>query len=798
MRKLCCLLVLLLLLLNIYAQEKNLTSELLPNGWSLSPAGKSLPLGDLPLNMCIAPNKKYMVITNNGQSTQSLQLIDLKDNQILDIKEVGKSWLGLSFSKDSRFVYASGGNDNWVYKFMIINGKLMISDTIRLTKEKESVSISGIAIDDENKKLYVVTKGDNSLYILNTETKKVEKKVPLKGEAYTCILSASSDFLYISCWGCDGVIEFDTKKQEIINFIKVGDNPNDMAINNSGKLLFVANSNDNSVSVIDLKTREVIETLNAALFPNAPSGSTTNSVALNEENTTLYIANADNNCLAVFDVSEIGKSISKGFIPTGWYPTCVRVLNNVLYVANGKGMRSMANPNGPNPYQRKQKVTYQKGDSKKPKEVQYIGGLFKGTLSMIAEPNEKELATYSQQVYRNTPYLKNTIQANNDSTKNPILSKIKYVFYIIKENRTFDQVLSDMPGCNGDTSLLLFGQNVTPNQHALAKEFVLFDNFYVNGEVSADGHNWSLGAYATDYLEKTWPTSYGGRGGSYDAEGGKEIANNKNFLWDMCKISNVTYRTYGEFADNYKPNLPILKDHFCPYYTSWDESVRDTTRVAQWRREFDSLLLINQVPQLNTLRLINDHTQGLQFGKPSPNAHVADNDLATGLFIEHLSQSKIWNESVVFVLEDDAQNGPDHVDAHRSPLYIAGGCVKRNFKDNNMYSTTSILKTIELILGLPPMSQYDAAATSLWRCFTDSINYTPFKAIPTKINLNETNLALNKWQKLSESFDFGMEDRVEDAPFNEVLWWYVKGDDIPCPAPVHSAFLRVNNAIEEN
>ncbi len=307
-----------------------------------------------------------------------------------------------------------------------------------------------------------------------------------------------------------------------------------------------------------------------------------------------------------------------------------------------------------------------------------------------------------------------------------------------------------------------------------------------------------MGAYATDYLEKTWPTSYGGRGGSYDAEGGKDAASNKNFIWDMCSVSNISYRTYGEFADDYKPNIPVLKNHFCPFYTSWDESIRDTTRFAQWKRDFDSLLLINQVPQLNTLRFINDHTQGLQNGKPSPNAHVADNDLATGLFIEYLSHSKIWNESVVFILEDDAQNGPDHVDAHRSPLYVAGGFVKRNYIDHTMYSTSSVLKTIELILGLQPMSQYDAGAESLWRCFTDSANSKPFKAVPAQIDLNEVNIAFNKWQKMSESFDFGMEDRVPDAPFNEVLWWYAKGDHAPCPAPVHSAFLKLNSEKEED
>ena len=240
-------------------------------------------------------------------------------------------------------------------------------------------------------------------------------------------------------------------------------------------------------------------------------------------------------------------------------------------------------------------------------------------------------------------------------------------FILSKENRTYDQVLGDMKEGNGDTSLCLFGEKVTPNQHALAREFVLLDNFYVDGEVSADGHNWSMGAYATDYLEKTWPTSYGSRGGKYDAEGTRAIANNKSgFIWDQCKRAGVSYRTYGEFANNYKANIPVLKNHFCPYYTSWDQHVRDTTRVGQWKRDFDSLVAANALPRLNTFHIINDHTEGLSKGRPTPFAHVADNDLAVGMFIDYLSKSPVWKESVVFIVEDDAQDGPDHVDAHRN------------------------------------------------------------------------------------------------------------------------------------
>ncbi len=376
-------------------------------------------------------------------------------------------------------------------------------------------------------------------------------------------------------------------------------------------------------------------------------------------------------------------------------------------------------------------------------------------------------------------------------------SPIKYVFYIIKENRTYDQVLADVKGGNGDTSLLLFGEHVTPNQHALVNEFVLLDNFYVDAEVSADGHNWSMGAYANDYLEKTWPTSYGGRGGSYDGEGNREIANDKNgFIWGACKQSGVSYRTYGEFADESKANIPVLKDHFCPYYTGWDMETRDTTRFYQWKREFDSLIAVNAVPRFNTLRMGNDHTEGLRPGSLTPFANVADNDLAVGLFIEHLSKSPIWKESVVFILEDDAQNGPDHVDAHRTTAYLAGGYVKRKFVDHEMYSTSSMLRTIELILGLKPMSQYDAAALPMWKCFSQTPDTTPFRARPSNINLNDKNpddrspLALK-----SLTFNFTKEDSAPDIEFNEVIWKAVRGAHSVMPAPRRAAFIKVE---EEN
>ncbi|MDB5203155.1 MAG: beta-propeller repeat protein [Ferruginibacter sp.] len=804
-----CLLFFSFIVVNTHAQTlQQLDAQrlTLPNGWSLSPVGKSLPLGDLPLNMAVSSSGKYLAVTNNGQSTQTIQLINSKKQIQLDEVVIPKSWYGLKFSTDEKSLYVSAGNDNRILRYTIEKNKLLLADSFSLgAKPKELVSPAGIEIDESQRLLYTVTKENNSLYIFSLDTRQVTASYKLPGEAFTCLLNAAKQELYISCWGCDKLLVFDTKSRTFKKAISVGDNPNEICMSKNADRLFVANANDNSVSVIDLKTMLVVETLNAALYPDAPSGSTTNGLAISRNGKTLYVANADNNCLAVFDISTPAKSFSKGFIPVGWYPTNIKLIGKDIFVANGKGFSSMANPYGPNPVKKKEAVLHHEGDTSKPIAVQYIAGLFKGTLSIIREPGDKQLAVFSKAVYANTPYSKNRETNTDGLAGNPIpmkvggTSPIKYVFYVIKENRTYDQVLGDMPRGNGDTSLVLFGKNITPNLHKLADEFVLLDNFYVDAEVSADGHNWSMGAYSTDYLEKTWPTSYGGRGGKYDAEGNRSIANNKaGFIWNHCLKNNVSFRSYGEFADNGKANITVLKNNVCRNFAGYDLGIRDQDRFLQWQHDFDSLLAIDKLPQLNTVRFGNDHTEGLRKGRPTPFVHVADNDLAVGQFVEYLSHSSIWKETAIFILEDDAQNGADHVDAHRSTAYVAGGFVRRNVVDHTMYSTSSVLRTIELILGMPPMTQYDAAATPMFRCFTNVADASKFVSVPSTVDMTEKNTAVNEWQRLSDSYNFAKEDAVPDVDFNRLLWHAVKGNEVAFPGPKRAAFLKLHTVNEQD
>lgn len=764
---------------------------LLPNGWSLTVPGTSIPLGNFPMNLVVSPAGKYMAITHNGDGKQTIVMLDGQTGRPSDEIEIAKAWYGLVFNKAEDKLYASGGNDNRILIYAISNGKLMKSDSIELGKPwPVKISPTGLALDDEAGKLFIATKEDSSLYTADLGSKALTR-LKLNSEGYACVLSPDKKRLYVSLWGGNAIAVVDPATNTVITNISVGSHPNDMVISRDGRTLYVATANDNGVSVIDTEKNEVREVFVSSLYPDSPAGSTPNAVALSEGEDRLYIANADNNCLAVFDVSEAGHGKSIGFIPTGWYPTSVKVTNNRIWVTNGKGEMSKANPNGPTPYDGS-------------KRAEYIGTLFKGSLSVFHEPNEAELVVYAAAATANSPYTATSTAQAEGEEGNPIPRKagekspIKYVFYIIKENRTYDQVLGDIAAGNGDSTLCLFPERVTPNQHALANDFVLLDNFYVNAEVSADGHNWSTAAYATDFVEKTWPTNYSRRGGEYDFEGGRKSAFPRDgFIWDYASRAGVTYRSYGEFVWNGKSGLESLQGHFDTDYPSYNLSVPDQVRFEHWKQDFDSLLALDAVPQLNTIRLPNDHTAGARAGSPTPRAMVAEHDQSLGRMIEHLSKSKIWKESVVFILEDDAQNGPDHVDAHRSIAYVAGPYVKRKAHINRMYSTASMLRTMELILGLPPMSQYDAGSVPMWACFTPTPDLTPYAAIAARYDLKEKNKDKTALARQTATFNLVQIDAAPDREFNEVIWKTVHGEHSIMPSPVRSAFIKPIPETEE-
>lgn len=772
---------------------------LLPNGWKLSPAGTQIPLGDLPLGMDVSPGGKFAVVTNNGVSKPTISIVDLQLEKVIQTMPVKNAWLGVKITRDGKSFFVSGGNENVVYWFRMQGDTAALADTIRFAEAypKSNVSVAGLDVDMNDSVLFVACKGDSSLRIVNLKTSPMTvTKIPLNATPYTCLVSNDGKQVFISLWSSAEVAFYDVLSSTISTRLHVGDHPNDMAQSPDGKRLFVANANRNTVSVIDLSRSKVIETIHTALTPEAPPGSTPNSVAVNPDSKRLFVANADNNCVAVFDISKSGQTKSVGFIPVGWYPTAVRAhpSRNMLLVLNGKGGSSLPNPKGPNLSLRK-----------RPPYEEYIGSLFKGTLSMIDIPSTRQLAQYSRKVYDNCPYVDNDAEKGTCGSPNPIPKKpggqspIKHIFYIIKENRTYDQLFGDIPEGNGDSTLCLFPERITPNHHALARDFVLLDNFYVDAEVSADGHNWSMAAYATDFVEKTWPTVYGGRGGRYDFEGENVLANpSSGYFWDLCRKKKVTYRSYGEYVINGKTDKDSAKavveglvGHVAPFYRGWDMNYSDVDRVKAWMKEFDEAEARGKLERLQIIRLPNDHTSGTRAGSLTPRAYVAQNDLALGMIVERISKSRFWKEAAIFVLEDDAQNGPDHVDAHRSVALVISPYTKRHFVDHKMYSTSSMLRTMELILGLPPMTQYDAAATPMCNSFTSKPDFTPYQLREAMVDLEEKNIAGAYGSQRSAEMNLTEGDAIPDVEFSEIIWKAVKGADSEMPAPVRSAFVRV-------
>jgi YVTN family beta-propeller protein len=778
--------------------------------------------------MVLSSDGRYLLATTNGAGDQTINVIDLVTNQSAQTVSVKKSWLGLAFAPDGKRFFVSGGDDNEVMIFDFADGKATQAGKIllgsgdyhklddrgraeaRRTGLGEFAFPAGIAATPDGQRLYVAENLTHKVAVVDLATRQVVTKIAVGEYPYDCEISTDGKRVYVSIWGGRSIAVIDPANDRVVGNIPTGDHPNDIELTRDGKTLYVANANSNTVSVVDTAQLKEIEAVSTALHPKSPIGSTPNAVALSPDEKTLYIANADNNNVAVIDVAQRGQSEVEGFIPTGWYPTAVRASRDGkrIFVANGKGVASSANPKGP----------YPGGGS----QEQHIKVILKGSVSLINLPAKAKLAQLTRRVYANSPYTDALLKAARpprEKTAIPVRvgdpSPIKHVIYVIKENRTYDQVLGDMKEGNGDPNLVLFGEDVTPNQHALAREFVLLDNFYVDAEVSADGHNWSMAAYATDYTEKTWPTNYSNRGRTYDYEGSRKIARpTKGYIWDHCKAAGVSYRSYGEFVgvrdvkigggggqeateaarkaqrENYTSEEALL-GHFSPTFPPYNLEISDLTRVDRWLEEFREYEKQGNLPQFQIVRLGNNHTQGTRPGAPTPRAFVADNDLALGRLVEAVTSSKYWPVTAIFVLEDDAQNGPDHVDAHRSPAFVVSPYTKRRYVDSTMYTTSGMLRTMELILGIPPMSQYDAAATPMYNSFANRADLTPFKHRPVRYDLSERNPENAPGAQRSASWDFSKEDTLPDIEFNEIIWKSVKGADSPMPAPVRSAFVRV-------
>ncbi len=600
------------------------------------------------------------------------------------------AWLGLVWHPDGQRLFSSGAADNSIREIEWRGDKLAPGRTFTLAPPQKTVAgrrlenpgfVGGLALSPDGRTLYAAHVYGESLAAVDVETGQVLARAALPAEAYGTLVSPDGRTVFVSVWGASRVALFEPLTLRPLAEIVVGEHPNAMALSRDGARLFVACANTNAVWVVDLASRKAVEQIGVALRPDAPPGSTPNALALSPDGDTLLVANADNNAVAVVDVRRPGESRPLGFIPTGWYPTgaAFDASGRKVLVLSGKGLAPAANPRGPQPVS----VTA---------DAQYIGGLLNGALTVLPRPDEAALRQLTDRVYSLSATSAGGRRALSERPEgSPVpdaaggASPIRYVFYVIRENRTYDQVLGDLPQGNGDPNLALFGEEITPNAHALASEFVLFDNFYVDSEVSHDGHSYSTAAYATDANEKLWPTSYGGRGGLYLAEGeyrmrnayGNIMAPARGYLWDFASRAGVSVRSYGEFAawdtkgGPVRASVPGLEGKVHPSFAPFDLSIPDNERVDVWLEEFRRFEKEGGLPRLSIFHLGGDHTVGTQPGGRTPRAMVAENDVALGRMVEAISQSRFWPESAIFVLEDDAQNGPDHVDAHRSVLLVA-------------------------------------------------------------------------------------------------------------------------------
>ena len=777
---------------------------LLPNGWSLSPVGTQIEMGDFPVNIATSPDGKFAAVLHAGYGDHQIRIVSLETNKVISTANLQQTFFGIIFSQDGKFIYASGAEDERIYAFPFDNGYVASPQLIILGDKKDRIVVSGIA-ELPKKHLLVCGLLGNELMQVDIAGSRIISRISLPKDSYpySVIVSPDGSRAYVSLWGLASVAVVDLKNWKLESTWSTRSHPTEMIALDEGRFLLVACADDNSVVMLDTATGQQREIIRTSLFPTAQNGSTPASIAVSQDQKVLVAANADNNNLAVFDITQRGQSKSLGFIPVGWYPTSVRFANkgDKIFVANGKGSSSRANRGGPNPLVAKSSVR------------EYIGGLFEGTLSVIPSPSPSEMAQYTKTAFAVSP-LKSEIPVDPNAVASVIPRKqgepcpIKHCVYIIKENRTYDQVFGDMPEGNSEPNLCIFPEKVTPNHHALARQFVLLDNFYVESEVSADGHEWSMAAYATDFVEKTWPLTYrGGRGKlSYPSEGNFKIAEpSSKYIWDKCIEHGVSFFTFGEFIDNGPtPNDPAtttlesLIGRFDPQFRGYDLDFTDVKRAERFIERWKQFEADGNLPGMIVLRLPNDHTYGTRVGKPTPTAMVADNDLALGMVVDAISHSPSWKETAIFVVQDDAQNGSDHIDAHRTVALAISPYIRRGTVDSTMYSTSSMLRTMELILGLSPMTQFDAAAKPMYQSFGAEADLTPYEFIPAGVDLQATNLVGAWGAEESEKLDLAKEDAADDLLFGDIVWRSVRGPDSPMPAPIRSAFVFAGTEEEDD
>jgi DNA-binding beta-propeller fold protein YncE len=790
-------------------------SFLLNSGWVIHPVGTQVDVDTFPMRSALSPDGKYLLVLNGGYNPPSISVIDIAGHREVHRTRVPDCWLGLVFGPDGKTLYVGGGSKARVYRFNFNSqtGDLTAAGEFTAVTNANSPGksfIGDVAVSQDGHLLYAADLLENQIAVINLQSGRLIERWKCGRRPYRILMMPGGKQFLVTSWADASVYKYDANSGTQTGQIRVAPHPTDMVWLNKpispeesngvtyAARLFVAAANTNNVYAYGVTadgdfTR--LEAINTSLTPLQPLGMTPSAVAIDSAGRRLYIACSDGNTVAVVDISQ-PLSRMLGFIPTGWYPTAITSLSDgTIAILNGKGKGSFSNVHGPNPLLRPEQAY--KGSP----VTEYVAHMQTGTVQFVPAINDEQMRTYTETVMRgsfyNSDQLRDRFRGGNSNhfVKSPgHNSPIQHVIYVIKENRTYDQVLGDMPKGNGDKSLTIFGEEVTPNQHKLASEYVLYDNFYENADVSAEGHNWAAAAIAPDYTVKMWPNSYAGRRKHYDYEGG-EPANlpPAGYIWTNAISAGVTLRNYGEWVTNAplaevqnnrhvkEVRDPALRPYTDMSYRGFDLDYPDLDRTREFLREWKEFEEKGEAPQFSIVRLGNDHTSGLSAGKIAPRSAVADNDYALGQLVEGVSHSKFWSSTAIFIIEDDAQNGPDHVDSHRAPAFIISPYTRRAIVDSTMYNQTSILRTMEGILGLRPMTQFDAAAVTMFGSFKLEPDATPYTAEKPRITLTERNPATGAAAAASAKMDFDEADEIDDNALNAILWRALKDSEVPPP-----------------
>lgn len=745
----------------------------MPNGWRVTPTGRAVTLpGDMPGNILLLDGGKRALVNTCGFHDHSLSLVDLDAGRLVASIPFQKSWIGLARQGDEALVSAGagGGMHRVEIDAFKADGEVILPDVA--AKDR---FVSGIAVGPEG--TYALNIQSDEAFLLD-EKGGVKARTKTEYRPYAAALSPDGGALAVSEWGNGTVALLDPKTLALQLRVAVGTHPTALAWGADGRL-FVANAGSTTVTAI--RYGHVEETVEVGVDASRRVGPTPVALALHGDR--LYVANAGENCVGVFDVSQPAHARPLGFIPTERYPTALAVTpdGKRLVVATAKGFYGPNAGKGIDPGANARGKGYDAS-------YKYIGDQLTGRLTVIDLPDAKGLAASSAKVRENLPLGTAAVTVDRKAIEAGALSKIKHVVYVIKENRTYDQVLGDVKEGDGDPSLTIFGERVTPNIHKLVGAFTLLDNLYTDGEVSQIGHQWTDSAYGNDYTEKQWILSYSGHG---EVKSDRRLtASPGDYLWTAARKKGLWARVFGEYVDIQEDHdslesEAIKKDPERYGYSEAFERIfarggRDIEKVDEFLAEMRESEKSGKWPALMVMALPEDHTRGFTAGAFTPYAMVGDNDLAVGRLVDAISHSRFWKDTAIFVIQDDAQDGPDHVDSHRTEGFVVSPYVRRGAVDHTMYSTASMLRTMETILGLPPLSEYDAHATPMHAAFTTKPDFTPFAAVPPKVDLNERNPAKTALAARSAKLDLGEVDRADDDAFNRLLWDGLK-PNVPYP-----------------